>query len=140
MRIVLDTNCLLVSVQEYSDFFWLWQAFRDKKYVLCYSNEILNEYQEILSHYYSFELAKYVIDAILNAPNAEQITVYYKWQLIINDPDDNKFVDCAVSANANYIVTNDRHFKVLGNIDFPKVNILTIDKFKEKIEPFYTDN
>jgi len=134
MRIVLDTNCLLVSVQEYSDFFWLWQAFSDKKFILCYSNEILNEYQEILSSYYSPELAKYVIDAILNAPNGEQIVVYYKWQLIITDPDDNKFVDCAVSANANYIVTNDRHFKALENIDFPKVNILTIDKFKEKIK------
>ena len=93
----------------------------------------MNEYQEIISHYYSFALAKYVVDAILNAPNAEQITVYYKWQLINADLDDNKFVDCAISANANYIVTNDRHFKVLENIDFPKVNIITIDKFKEKI-------
>ena len=133
MKIVLDTNCLLVSVQEYSNFFWLWQAFRDKKFVLCYTDEILNEYQEILSHYYSVALAKYVIDAILNAPHAEPIIVYYKWQLIAADPDDNKFVDCAVSANTNYIVTNDKHFKVLEEIDFPKVNILTIDEFKKKI-------
>ena len=133
MRIVLDTNCLLVSVQEYSDFFWLWQAFCDKKFVLCYTAEMLNEYQEILSRYYSAALAKYVIDAILNAPHAEPITIYYKWQLITADPDDNKFVDCAVSANANYIVTNDRHFKVLENIDFPKVNILTIEEFQKKI-------
>ena len=133
MRIVLDTNCLLVSVQEYSDFFWLWQAFCDKRYTLCYTDEILNEYQEIFSHYYSSTLAKYVVDALLNAPNTEQIVVYYKWQLIINDPDDNKFVDCAVSANADYIVSNDKHFKTLENIDFPKVSILTIDKFKEII-------
>ena len=133
MRIVLDTNCLLVSVQEYSDFFWLWQAFRNKKFTLCYSDEILNEYQEILSHYYSGILAKYVIDTILNAPHAEPITVYYKWQLITVDPDDNKFVDCAISANAEYIVTNDRHFKVLEEIDFPKINILSIDEFKRKI-------
>jgi putative PIN family toxin of toxin-antitoxin system len=135
MRIVLDTNCLLVSVQEYSDYFWLRQAFRNKKFILCYSDGILNEYQEILSHYYSGALAKYVIDAILNAPHAEPITVYYKWQLIVADPDDNKFVDCAVSANAKYIVTNDRHFKVLEDINFPKINILTIDKFKKKIYP-----
>ena len=133
MRIVLDTNCLLVSVQEYSDFFWLWQAFRDKKFILCYTDEILNEYQEILSRYYSAALAKFVVETILNAPHAEPITIYYKWQLIAADPDDNKFVDCAISANANYIVTNDRHFKVLENIDFPRVNLLTIDEFKEKI-------
>ena len=133
MRIVLDTNCLLVSVQEYSEFFWLWQAFCDKKFVLCYTNGILNEYQEILSRYYSATMAKYIVDAILNAPHAEPITVYYKWQLIAADPDDNKFVDCAVSANADYIVTHDKHFKVLEYIGFPKVNILTIDKFKGKI-------
>ena len=133
MRIVLDTNCLLVSVQEYSDFFWLWQAFRDKKFVLCYTDEILNEYQEIISRYYFDAFAKNVIDAILNAPHAEQITVYYKWQLITIDPDDNKFVDCAISANANYVVTNDKHFKVLENINFPKVNLLTINEFKVKI-------
>jgi len=133
MKVVLDTNCLLVSVQEYSDYFWLWQAFSDKKYVLCYTDEILNEYQEILSRYYSAGFAELVINAILNAPNTEPITRYYKWQLIIADPDDNKFVDCAVSANANCIVTNDKHFNVLKNINFPKVNILNIDAFKKLI-------
>ena len=130
MRIVLDTNCLLVSVQEYSDYFWLWKAFRDKKFVLCYTDEILNEYQEILSHYYSVTLARYVIDAILNAPHAESVTIYYKWQLIAIDPDDNKFVDCAINANANFVVTNDKHFNVLKEINFPKVNIVSIDSFK----------
>jgi predicted nucleic acid-binding protein len=48
MKIVLDTNCLLVSVQRYSKFFWLWQAFRDKKITLCYTTDILNEYYEVL--------------------------------------------------------------------------------------------
>ena len=133
MRIVLDTNCLLVSVQEYSDYFWLWQAFRDKKYILCYSDEILNEYQEILSHYYSVSLAKHVIDAILNASHAAPITVYFKWQLITADYDDNKFVDCAVSANATYLVSNDRHFNILRYITFPKVNVIDIDTFKNML-------
>ena len=133
MRIVLDTNCLLVSVQEYSDYFWLWQSFRDKKFILCYTDEILNEYQEILSRYYSGSLSKYVIDAILNAPNATQVTVYYKWQLITVDIDGNKFVDCAVCSNAACIVTNDRHFNVLKNIEFPKINVVDIDTFKSVI-------
>jgi len=133
MRIVLDTNCLLVSVQEYSDYFWIWQTFRDKKFVLCYTDEILNEYQEVLSYYYSGTLAKYIIDAILNASHAEPITVYYKWRLITADLDDNKFVDCAISANADFIVTNDKHFNVLKNIDFPKINVIDIDTYKNII-------
>ncbi|MCL2649570.1 MAG: putative toxin-antitoxin system toxin component, PIN family [Candidatus Azobacteroides sp.] len=130
MRIVLDTNCLLVSVQEYSDYFWLWKAFRNKEFTLCYTDEILNEYQEVLSHYYSVAMAKYVIDTIVNAPHAKPVTVYYKWKLITIDPDDNKFVDCAVSANANIIVTNDKHFNVLKEINFPKINVVDIDAFK----------
>ena len=129
MKIVLDTNCLLVSVQYYSGYFRLWQAFRDKKFVLCYTDEILNEYQEVLSNYYSIALAEHVIDAILNAIHAEPITVYYRWRLITADPDDNKFVDCAVSANASCIVTNDRHFNILRDIEFPKVNVIDIDTF-----------
>ena len=133
MRIALDTNCLLVSVQEYSDYFWLWKAFCNKKFTLCYTDEILNEYQEILSRYYSVTFAKYVIDAILNAQHAEQITVYYKWLLITADPDDNKFVDCAIGANADFIVTNDKHFNVLKEIDFPQIKVADIETFKTMI-------
>jgi len=133
MKIVLDTNCLLVSVQEYSDFFWLWKAFRDKKIVLCYTSEILNEYLEILSRYFSVSFAESIVEEILLSPNTKQVAVYYKWQLITVDPDDNKFVDCAISVNAKYIVSNDKHLKVLDNIDFPKVNVLTIYEFKEEL-------
>lgn len=41
----------------------------------------------------------------------------------------NKFVDCAIVSNAKYIVTNDRHFNVLKEIDFPHVDVLNIDEF-----------
>ena len=133
MRIVLDTNCLVVSSQEYSDYYWLWEAFLNKKIVLCYTNEILNEYEEILSRYYSTEFAKYTIDTIVSASNVLPTIVFYKWYLIEADLDDNKFVDCAISANARYIITNDRHFNVLKDKDFPKVNTLTIDEFKTKL-------
>jgi putative PIN family toxin of toxin-antitoxin system len=134
MKIVLDTNCLVASIQEYSRYHWLWQAFRDKKIVLCYTNEILSEYYEVLARYYYDSLAESTIGAILNASNAIPVTVYYNWNLITADPDDNKFVDCAISVDAKYIVSNDRHFKILEDIDFPKVNIATIDEFKEIIQ------
>ena len=46
---------------------------------------------------------------------------------------DNKFVDCAVAADAEYIVTNDAHFSVLKQIDWPKVAVLTIQEFASQI-------
>ncbi len=60
-----------------------------------------------------------------------KITPYYKLQLIQADADDNKFVDCAFSADASCIVSNDAHFKVLDEIDFPKIVVLRITEFIE---------
>ena len=48
---------------------------------------------------------------------------------ITADPDDNKFVDCAIQANARYIVTNDHHYDILRQIDFPKVEIIKLMDF-----------
>ena len=45
--------------------------------------------------------------------------------------DRNKFVDCAIASNADFIVTNDGHFNVLKNIPFPKVKVISIDDFME---------
>jgi len=129
-KIVLDTNCLLVAVQPYSRYNWLWQAFCEQKYALCYTTEVLNEYFEILSRYYSVTMAKAVIDAILDAPHSCPVTVYYKWNLISADPDDNKFVDCALNVGADYLVTNDRHFNILKMTGFPPIKIVDIETFK----------
>lgn len=53
----------------------------------------------------------------------------YAFHLIKADEDDNKFVDCAIVANAKYIVSNDRHFDVLREISFPKVDVIKINQF-----------
>ena len=50
------------------------------------------------------------------------------------DPDDNKFVDCAVAADAEYIVTNDSHFNILKHTDWPKITIIAIKEFYETLE------
>lgn len=44
---------------------------------------------------------------------------------------DNKFVDCAITAGATYIVSNDKHFDILKQIPFPKVDVKTLREFKE---------
>ena len=83
------------------------------------------------------DVARYVVYTILERKNVRQISAYYKWNLITADPDDNKFVDCAVAANAKYIVTEDHHFNVLKRISFPVVNVIDIDKFLIEIEKQY---
>ena len=76
------------------------------------------------------DISKTLMQIIENAPNVELITRYFKWHLIANDPDDNKFVDCAIASSANYLVSNDKHFNILNRIKFPKVTVLTIQEFE----------
>jgi predicted nucleic acid-binding protein len=49
--------------------------------------------------------------------------------LITQDPDDNKFVDCAFAANAEYLVSDDKHFKILERTPFPQLNLVTMADF-----------
>lgn len=54
---------------------------------------------------------------------------HYRWNLITKDPDDNKFVDCAIFANADFIVSDDKHFNELDSVEFPKVLVVRLDDF-----------
>ncbi|MDX1920788.1 MAG: hypothetical protein SFU25_08670, partial [Candidatus Caenarcaniphilales bacterium] len=78
-------------------------------------------------------LVSKVIRTLLLLPNVFLVNTFYSWNLIEQDPDDNKFVDCAVSSNVDYLVTNDKDFNVLKAIDFPKVNLLNIEEFIEML-------
>ncbi|MBO4551147.1 MAG: putative toxin-antitoxin system toxin component, PIN family, partial [Bacteroidaceae bacterium] len=129
MKIVLDTNCLVnvIMPKSYNNDVWL--AFRDKRYKLCVSNEILFEYHEILSLRYNALIANTVIKEIIESPNVERISPAYRFNLITTDPDDNKFVDCAITAGATYIVSNDKHFEELRKYDFPKVEVRKLTEF-----------
>lgn len=128
-HIVLDTNCLIQALPPKSKYHIIWQRIQEGEDTLYVSNLILNEYEEILQQLAGEETAKAVIQFILNSSNIRLITPSYKFNLITADPDDNKFVDCAVAANAKCIVSNDRHFDVLKTIDFPKVDVLNIEEY-----------
>lgn len=131
MRVVIDTNCLLVSISRKSKYNWLFQAILDKKFELCITNEILSEYEEVIDRYFTKETVEPLYEILTTANNVKKVEISFKLQLIYNDPDDNKFVDCAFASNANYIVTNDAHYDILKLVDFPRFNIVTIEKFKE---------
>ncbi len=80
------------------------------------------------------KIANIILQIIENAPNVVLINRYFKWNLIQTDPDDNKFVDCALASNAEYLVSNDKHFRILKRIPFPKVNLLTVREFEKLIK------
>ena len=134
MRIVLDTNCLIQSVSPHSAYYEVWKSFVSGENTLCVSNEIIEEYIEILQKLFNHRFAETVVKTIVNSPFVEFITPYYHFQLIEVDPDDNKFVDCAIAANARFIVSNDHHYDVLRQIVFPKVDVVVLNEFLKLIE------
>lgn len=133
-RIVLDTNCLIASLSRTSRSYSVWRGLHDGRYILCVSNEILMEYQEMIGRKTSPEIAENVIQYITNSEFVELITPYYRFNLIKGDRDDNKFVDCAIAANATYIVSDDKHFKPLNNIGFPKLLVLKLMEFVKRLK------
>jgi len=86
MRIVLDTNCLLVALPKKSPYRCLWEAFRQRRFTLCYSTEMLQEYEELLLRFYSPEITFDTLEMLLKSPNIIQSIPYYKWNLIYADP------------------------------------------------------
>lgn len=127
--IVLDTNVLVMSISARNVYHKVWQAFLQGDYTLCVSNEILEEYVEILTRNINARVAEAVVYAILTRWNVRKLDPHYRFHLIKADEDDNKFVDCAIAGNARYIVTEDHHFDVLKEISFPKVAVINIDDF-----------
>ncbi|MDR2907176.1 MAG: putative toxin-antitoxin system toxin component, PIN family [Bacteroidales bacterium] len=132
--IVLDTNCLLACISNTSEFHLVWTAFLNEEFSLCVSNEIIVEYEEILARKTSPAFAEMIVQIILNSENVVFVNPQYRFGLITIDPDDNKFVDCAIIANADYIVSQDSHFNILKTIDFPKVNVIRIEEFAEELK------
>ncbi len=131
-KIVLDTNVLLVSISSKSALHWVFRSLLNGNYTLCVTSDILAEYAEIIEQRMGILQSDNPLSIIENLPNVLFITAYYKFGLLA-DEDDNKFVDCAIAANASYIVSHDKDFNVLKNLDFPKVSVINTERFREII-------
>lgn len=131
MKVVLDTNALLVILPEKSKFHNVFQALRQKRFSICFTTEILLEYEEVFSSRYSISNLVEIFAELVDTKKSKFITTSFRFNLIQTDPDDNKFVDCAIASDADYIITNDRHFNILSTIPFPKVETLTLQEFQK---------
>ncbi len=131
MRVVIDTNCLIASIPSKNPEYWLYLAFRNKAFDWYISNEVLLEYEEILTDFYSPATASLVSNILLNASNVVKSEPFIRWNLITGDPEDNKFADLAISANAHYLVTQDHHFNILKETPFPSVTVVSIQEFQK---------
>ena len=128
LKIVLDTNIILSSVSPFSPYRIILDKLDNFSYELCVSTEILLEYEEILAVKYGVEATKFFLDILEELPNVEYVHRFFHFHLL-KDADDDKFVDVAFRSNAQYIVSEDKGFKILKQVKFPKFTWLRINEF-----------
>ncbi|MFN3489598.1 MAG: putative toxin-antitoxin system toxin component, PIN family [Emticicia sp.] len=136
IKLVIDTNIFVSALARTSPIHWLVEDLLDEKFILCINEDVLFEYEEVLKMKYSLIVADSFLSALKELDNVIYTGVFFRLDLIKSDYDDNKFVDCAFAGNVDFLVTNDKHFNNLKNLDFPKINVLTIQEF----EGFYKNN
>ena len=112
MQIVVDTNVFINSIGTKSPYRWIFDKIISGDLTLCISNDIFFEYWEILDEQTNPEVAENVANFLVVIPSVKLINPFIKWNLIAADPDDNKFVDCAVCAGSDCIITHDAHFNI----------------------------
>ena len=133
MRVVFDTNVLLSSV--------LWHGSVSQKllFKLIHSDveifssiEIISEFHKVLKRdfEYSDDEITYILEKIFSFVTL--IRPLQKLDIVKDDPEDNKIIECAVAASSDYIITYDKH--LLNLKEFKNIKIITPEKALELIK------
>jgi len=128
MKVVIDTNIFV------SSFFGgkpkkVIDHWKDGKIVLCLSGEILEEYVEVLRRL-GLEGEKELAELLAlfgKGFNIQFTRKTPKLSVVRDDPDDDKFIECAVALEADYIISGDKALMKVGR--YKKVKILSPQDF-----------
>jgi len=139
MKVCLDANVLLQARAATHPFGLILDAFVFGQMQWAVSNPIIQEYCEIITQRCG-QLAWNTLSQLLQNLETrgvlEQIVPHYQFQIIVTDPDDNKFTDCAISAHAEYVITSDHHFAPLADAGY-KPQPITPEAFIERYRGVY---
>ncbi|WP_457755656.1 putative toxin-antitoxin system toxin component, PIN family [Thermodesulfatator indicus] len=130
LRVVLDTNVLISALLFRGELSKLILALKQQAFVLLFSEETLKEFIKVL-HYPKFGLTKEEIEYLLQSeimPHAEIINPILKFgENVCSDKEDQKFLELAVSAKADYLVSGDND--LLEIKEFQKIKIISPAEF-----------
>src|ERR1019366_7845010 len=115
----LDTNTVVQALAQYHPFHPILDAWVAGHLNWAVSTPILLEYEEVLTRLSGQarwrKLAKLMDLAELTVGNVLRVTPSFQFHVVTADPDDNIFTDCAITADADYLVTEDAHFSPLAD-------------------------
>ena len=131
MKVVIDTNVFVSGVFFSGPPFQILQAWRDGKIQLVISPEILDEYRrvgEILAEEHPAIDPEPMLEFVVQ--NAVVFSAPPLPKRVCDNPDDDKFLDCALASGSNLVVSGDRHLlKVSG---YQTIEVLKPRNFLDK--------
>ncbi len=118
MIVCIDTNVLVQLFGAKSPYPEIKAALAGGRITLAVSTDILLEYEEViirLSSAYRWQTVSVWLDSLSALHrNVRRHDPPFRFRVITSDPDDNnKFVDCAIAAEAGFIPTEDADFAAL---------------------------
>ena len=134
MKIVLDTNCFISCIGKASPFRNVFDEFLAGNYTLCFTTEILLEYEEIFLLKWGYDVTENLMGRLLIAPNTQFATIYFNFNMVVADKDDNKFADLFIAANADFLVSNDSQILALHKSEFPSFQVITLQEFSAMLK------
>jgi len=130
LKVVLDTNVLVSALLFKGELSKLLSLLKQRKCILLFSEETLNEIIRVL-HYPKFALTEKEIDYLLQSEilsYAKIVETVLKFNKeACRDREDQKFLELAVSAKADYIISGDKDLLDLKKIN--KIRILSPNEF-----------
>jgi putative PIN family toxin of toxin-antitoxin system len=119
MIVCLDTNTMVQALAERHPYYPILDAWVAGRITWAVSIEVLLEYEEVLTRMSGparwRKLARLMDLVEQTGGNLVRVMPSFRFNIITADPDDNIFTDCAVMANADYVITDDQHFPALRN-------------------------
>lgn len=135
MRVVLDTNVLVKCIGRNNPFRPIFDALLAGTFDLVVSTSILLEYEEVLAERNGPLVRTSVLAVMLTLDNIQRQRVSYDFRLVPAGPDDDKFTDAYVAGQADYLVTDDRHFRSAVKSKFPTVRVVSTADFLQLLKP-----
>jgi len=137
MTVCLDTNDFLQIFGRKLPYHQILRALLDGRLTLAVSNEILLEYQEVtvkLSGSERWRAVEALLELLVRLHgNVRQVEPQFRFAIITADPDDNKFCDCAIAAEADFVVTDDAHFTALQSARYKPKPIAPADFIRNQL-------
>lgn len=131
MKVVIDTNVFISAIMKGGNPGKILKAWKRSRFKLFISQEILKEALETMGEL-GLDKKKVLAWKSSIRKSAIEVTPTKKLTIITDDPDDNKFLECAVKGKADYIVSGDKHLLDLEK--YEGIKILTSKGFLEVLE------